>query len=554
MEIVSPCSSFGETLIATPPSATTKADVPSPSTPMTSKPSKKRRPQGLELDTSCAVTSSAATSSPKRKSSTCSGQLEDASDACSPKRQRNPTVKYFCTSCPLEFDNIVAWRSHHGKSHQREWKYLCPGQDCPAVFFGAEEFKRHHRNMHGCRRCVHTTSSQQPVSTGARGYGCGVCARYLSSEDAYIEHVGAHWEAGKTPSDWYYSRVIYGLLRRPGVDEAWNQLLRTKYVDPIRFPVFVWNRLAVGEGTASNAFGASLQEALEMLHEIPGLKAADVAAGAHTMAIRTPREHAMSWYAGLTPSTRYESCLGFDARLWNKMQHEWNRLHVANQPRTQRQQPFQNPQGYQSQEPQVPRGQQVQYAPTQPPRRMSAIPAGIQYLSPSPLFHRTNQQYQQRPQPRQQQQQQQHALSSPMHLDTPSTHCSSNVQMPQQIQQQCLPAQFPNQQHQLSSQDMFIDRQELQQPSQQPSLGVSSGFATPTMQTQFTGFPHHPQQQTPSSVASLDVTSPNFVISPSTSVYQQDSQHQGQPHGEWIGMVPGYAGTGRLGMGMAPGF
>ncbi|RKU41972.1 hypothetical protein DL546_000804 [Coniochaeta pulveracea] len=252
--------------------------------------------------------------------------------------------------------------------------------------------------MHGCRRCVHTTSSQQPVSTGARGYGCGVCARYLSSEDAYIEHVGAHWEAGKTPSDWYYSRVIYGLLRRPGVDEAWNQLLRTKYVDPIRFPVFVWNRLAVGEGTASNAFGASLQEALEMLHEIPGLKAADVAAGAHTMAIRTPREHAMS------------------------------------------------------------------------------------------------------------------------------------------------------------CQDMFIDRQELQQPSQQPSLGVSSGFATPTMQTQFTGFPHHPQQQTPSSVASLDVTSPNFVISPSTSVYQQDSQHQGQPHGEWIGMVPGYAGTGRLGMGMAPGF
>jgi hypothetical protein len=513
----------------------------------TQKPSKKRRPLRLELDSSCAVPATGAKGSPKRKASTCSDQLANAPETSSPKRQHNSTIKYFCTSCPLDFDNIIAWKSHHSKLHQREWKYLCPAQGCPAVFFGSEEFKRHHRNVHGCRRCVHITSSQQAVSTGTRGYGCGICAQYLSSEDAYIEHVASHWEAGKNPSDWYYSRVIYGLLRRPGVDEAWNQLLRMTYVDLVLSPVFVWNRLAVGEGTTSDFLGASLQEALEMLHEIPGLRAADVVVVAHNMAIRTPREHAMNWYADLTPSVRSESCLGFDTRLWQKMQHEWNRLHGANVFPAQHQQTFQNPQGYHSQQAQMPRGQQLQYLQPQPQRRMSAVPAGLQYLSPSPLFQ-TNQQN-----PQQHNSHQQQTLSSPMHQDAPSTRFSSNGQVPQQVQQQCLSPHFQSQQHQLSSPGMFLDQQEQQQ-QQQPPLSDSSGFATPTMQSQFTNFPHNPQQQTPSSVASPDVASPNYVISPSTTVYQQDRQHQGQPSGEWIGMVPGYAGPGRMENAMVSGY
>jgi hypothetical protein len=98
---------------------------------------------------------------------------------------------------------------------------------------------------------------------------------------------------------------------------------------------------------------------------------------------------------------------------------------------------------------------------------------------------------------------------------------------------------------------MFIDHQEQQQ--QQPSLSISSGSVTPTMQSQFTGFSHNPQQQTPSLVVSPDVASPNYVISPSTTVYQQDSQHQGQASGgPWVGAMPGYAGPGGMWNAMVP--
>jgi hypothetical protein len=367
----------------------------------------------------------------------------------------------------------------------------------------------------------------------------------LSSEDAYIEHVAAHWEAGRTRDNWYYSRVIYGLLCGPGVHEAWNQLIRTTYVDLVSLPVFAWNRLAPGEATIRNYLGASLQEALEMPHEIPGLSAADVVVIAHNTAIRIPRVDAMAWYADLTPEIRSECCLGFDVRLYQEMQNEWNRLRGANRIPTQRQQTFEIPLAYHSQQPQMPRGQQLQDLQPQPQGPMSAIPAGIQYLSPSPLFHQTNQQKQQQLQ----QPQQQHILSSPMHQDTPSTHYSSNGHVPQQVQQQCLPPHLQSQQHQHPGSGMFIDHQEQQQ---QPSSSISSGSATPKMQSQFTGFSHNPQQQTPSLGVSPDVASPNYVISPSTTVYQQDSQHQGQPLGGWIGVMPGDAGPWGMWNAMVP--
>jgi hypothetical protein len=56
-------------------------------------------------------------------------------------------------------------------------------------------------------------------------WGCGFCGGMLAGWPERVEHVGAHFKRG-VPAPWDPSLVIRGLLRQPGLRDAWRALLR----------------------------------------------------------------------------------------------------------------------------------------------------------------------------------------------------------------------------------------------------------------------------------------------------------------------------------------
>ena len=60
-----------------------------------------------------------------------------------------------------------------------------------------------------------------------KAFSCGFCVSLFSSIIDRSNHIdNEHWKTGQTMSTWDLSNVIRGLLRRPEVDAAWQDLLR----------------------------------------------------------------------------------------------------------------------------------------------------------------------------------------------------------------------------------------------------------------------------------------------------------------------------------------
>jgi hypothetical protein len=484
----SPSFSFGESTIAVPsPAATSTIMSPTENTRNTTK----RRPPKLDI------------------LSTVPRGLQEgplsARQTDSPKRQRktsnSPSNTYFCTSCPSSFDTAIAWKDHEEKVHERHEKYPCPNPSCSAVFFDPDVFKRHHKETHGCGRCGHAANVVQTIYRSTRGYGCGICEGFFSSQSVFLEHVELHWEAGLTRRDWKHSKVINGLLKRPGVREAWVELLWQIYPDQRMLPGFYWDVGMTGRDAGAESGGHGLQDALEMLGEIPGLGAAGVARMAHDLARPIPREEVQRMYSRHEPGCR-------TYQLGEIIQKVIDGMNSSRLPITQQPQLYQSPN---SQPPYYAQGQPQQphrHLQPQTQQQMAALSAGIpsnveqwghrsgmsSYLSPSPMLQRQPQQQQMFPPP----------VVVDMTRKAPDSHYSPSGHVPQ-VPQPSLSHQYQDQHH-MSGPGMFMD------PSQQrtgPNVGTSD-FASPNLPDQFSPFPQQQQQHghhTPDLMASPNAMS-----------------------------------------------
>lgn len=196
------------------------------------------------------------------------------------------------TRCDTEFKRKFDWKRHEDEFHERYKKYPCP--DCNRVFWGANTFNQHHKTRHNCKTCPHADKVIQ-YTRKKRAWACGFCAAFLPSMDRYIDHIGLHYESGRTKAHWYHSNVIYGLLHQPGVNAAWKNIIgaRFSHIPKDQQPRYGWEQKTTGrkQGFLENETAGNLQDLLEFFNPTKD-DAVKVARLAFDMAELLPANHA----------------------------------------------------------------------------------------------------------------------------------------------------------------------------------------------------------------------------------------------------------------------
>lgn len=171
------------------------------------------------------------------------------------------------TRCDTEFKRKFDWKRHEDEFHERYKKYPCP--DCNRVFWGANTFNQHHKTRHSCKTCPHADKVIQ-YTRKKRAWACGFCAAFLPSMDRYIDHIGLHYESGRTKAHWYHSNVVYGLLHQPGVNAAWKNIIgaRFSHIPKDQQPRYGWDQKTTGrkQGFLENETAGNLQDLLEFFN------------------------------------------------------------------------------------------------------------------------------------------------------------------------------------------------------------------------------------------------------------------------------------------------
>lgn len=166
--------------------------------------------------------------------------------------------------CDTEFKRKFDWKRHEDEFHERYKKYPCP--DCNRVFWGANTFNQHHKTRHNCKTCPHAEKVIK-YTRRKRAWACGFCAAFLPSMDRYIDHIGLHFEAGRTKAHWFHSNVIYGLLHQPGINEAWKNVIAVRFghLPKDQQPHYGWDLKLTGrkQGFLENESAGQLQDLLE---------------------------------------------------------------------------------------------------------------------------------------------------------------------------------------------------------------------------------------------------------------------------------------------------
>lgn len=184
-----------------------------------------------------------------------------------PPQLHNKSCLTGTTRCDTEFKRKFDWKRHEDEFHERYKKYPCP--DCNRVFWGANTFNQHHKTRHSCKTCPHADKVIQ-YTRKKRAWACGFCAAFLPSMDRYIDHIGLHYESGRTKAHWYHSNVIYGLLHQPGVNAAWKNIIgsRFSHIPKDQQPRYGWDQKTTGrkQGFLENETAGNLQDLLEFFN------------------------------------------------------------------------------------------------------------------------------------------------------------------------------------------------------------------------------------------------------------------------------------------------
>lgn len=137
------------------------------------------------------------------------------------------------------------------------------------MFWGANTFNQHHKTRHNCKTCPHADKVIK-YTRKKRAWACGFCAAFLPSMDRYIDHIGLHYESGRTRAHWYHSNVIYGLLHQPGVNAAWKNIIgsRFSHIPKEEQPRYGWDAKTTGrkQGFLENETPGNLQDLLEFFN------------------------------------------------------------------------------------------------------------------------------------------------------------------------------------------------------------------------------------------------------------------------------------------------
>ncbi|KAF4333601.1 hypothetical protein FBEOM_12588 [Fusarium beomiforme] len=171
-------------------------------------------------------------------------------------------IIYWCTSCEASFKRKYDWKSHED-GHERRRKYYCP--DCNRSFWGPSSFRNHYVLNHSPKICP-PAEEVVKVFHKRKYWACGFCSALHSARERHIEHIARHFESGMAKRDWVHSRVIYGLLHQPLINEAWDTIITSKQPDYNgRRPNFSWRLNQTGrvQGFLENEHPGQLQDLLE---------------------------------------------------------------------------------------------------------------------------------------------------------------------------------------------------------------------------------------------------------------------------------------------------
>ena len=143
---------------------------------------------------------------------------------CPGKDDLESPPSYYCTLCSASFDSVDEWKSHELECHDRRAQYICT--ECHAAYGQISLLAVHRQDAHNLRTSpseISVNTVRDPVKRSA--WGCGFCAMYLPSRPDFLDHVGGHYDEGRSITEWRHSFVIKGLLHQPGVEDAWRALI-----------------------------------------------------------------------------------------------------------------------------------------------------------------------------------------------------------------------------------------------------------------------------------------------------------------------------------------
>ncbi|KAI0451929.1 hypothetical protein F5B21DRAFT_357489 [Xylaria acuta] len=180
----------------------------------------------------------------------------------SPKENRD---LHPCTFCDKTFQSKGSWVRHEASFHEPQKEWMCPAFGCNRRFSTGNKFRRHHKEDHGCKNCMHDKDSSCIVGPPTRSaWGCGFCVAFLESWEIRLRHLETHFQEGSKKSEWDHSKVIQGLLLRPSVNGAWKSLM-SKEQGPLEqeWPVPIWSRDSFGQLLATLRYDMSPESAVE---------------------------------------------------------------------------------------------------------------------------------------------------------------------------------------------------------------------------------------------------------------------------------------------------
>lgn len=184
---------------------------------------------------------------------------------------------YKCTVCRGErtYKNDYDWKKHE-KTH--EFTYVCMpdgwleivGEDKKCVLCNAPDPDEQHSSTHDVHECQYTCKRRGQLtkhlntchgvsnialgrtladqwlrSIGRQFWSCGFCINLFSNLLERLKHIDAeHFRRHQSSSEWDMTNVISGLLRQPGVYEAFKEQMIAYY--GWKFPETIWDGSKLG--------------------------------------------------------------------------------------------------------------------------------------------------------------------------------------------------------------------------------------------------------------------------------------------------------------------
>lgn len=171
--------------------------------------------------------------------------------------------QHWCLVCenPRPILTCDGWKRH---MREHETKYAClacksqkdPSHASIPMYTRKVNLVEHLKRHHNLHETAHVDSWRQ--TQRFRFYSCGFCISLFERLIEYLNHIdGQHFKHHETIEHWDKSKVIFGLLRQPLVEDAWRRTLVS--YDISEQHLFAWDLDATSD----------LQHRLEISEETP---------------------------------------------------------------------------------------------------------------------------------------------------------------------------------------------------------------------------------------------------------------------------------------------